>query len=142
MESDGSIRINYGEYEHWKYDKFARVVNNMLLRRENVDLHKFQVCFKGYHLINFKDVRTWIQYAVNHGVKVLDVNLGRYDKTFLPRCIFTCRSLEELNLQMGEAPEDDLEHEGLMLPDKICLPSLKKLNLCDVEVDTVSSANH
>jgi hypothetical protein len=46
--------------------------------------------------------------------------------------------LEELNLQMGEAPEDDLEHEGLMLPDKICLPSLKKLNLCYVEVDTLS----
>ena len=96
------------------------------------------MCFKGYHLINFKDVRTWIQYVVNHGVEVLDVNLGRYDKTFLPRCIFTCRSLEELNLQMGEALEDDLEHEGLMLPDKICLPSLKKLNLCDVEVDTLS----
>jgi hypothetical protein len=38
---------------------------------------------------------------------------------------------------MGEAPEDDFEHEGLMLPDKIYLPSLKKLNLCDVEVDTL-----
>jgi hypothetical protein len=98
MELDGSIRINYGEYEHWKYEKFARVVNDMLLRRETIDLHKFHLCFKGYHLINFKDVRMWIQYAVNHGVKVLDVNLGRYDKTFLPRCIFTCRSLEELNL--------------------------------------------
>lgn len=138
MESDGSIRINYGEYEHWKYDKFARFVNNMLLRRRNVDLHKFQLCFKGSHLINFKDVRTWIQYAVNHGVKVLDVNLGRYDKTDLPRCIFTCRSLEELNLQMGKAPYGELEHEGLILPDKICLPSLKKLNLCDVEVYTSS----
>ncbi|KAL6853848.1 hypothetical protein ACP4OV_019877 [Aristida adscensionis] len=84
-----------------------------------------------------KDVKTWIGYAVKHNVKVLDVNLDGYDKAVLPRCIFTCRSLQELNLQMGEAPYDHLENEGLVLPDVINLPSLKKLTLCDVEVDTL-----
>ncbi|KAG2578783.1 hypothetical protein PVAP13_6NG111500 [Panicum virgatum] len=38
---------------------------------------------------------------------------------------------------MGEAPYDDLEHEGLLLPDIIKLPSLKKLTLCDVEVHSI-----
>ncbi|KAJ1285719.1 hypothetical protein BS78_03G298500 [Paspalum vaginatum] len=39
---------------------------------------------------------------------------------------------------MGEAPYDDLEHEGLIMTDKISLPSLKKLTLYDVEVDASS----
>ncbi|CAL4954150.1 unnamed protein product [Urochloa decumbens] len=136
MESNGSIHIDYSKYEHWKYEKFARFVNNMLLRRDTY-LHTFKLHFKHYHPVNFKDVRTWIGYAVKHNVKVLDVNLSGYDKTVLPRCIFTCRSLQELNLSMGEAPEDDLEHEGLLLPDMIKLPSLKRLTLCDVEVGDI-----
>ncbi|VAH64921.1 unnamed protein product [Triticum turgidum subsp. durum] len=57
-----------------------------------------------------------------------------YDKTNLPPGIFTCRSLEELNLQWGGAPFRDYEHKGLVLPDIIKLPSLKKLTLRDVEV--------
>ncbi|RLM91609.1 hypothetical protein C2845_PM08G27970 [Panicum miliaceum] len=64
--------------------------------------------------------------------------MHQYDKTVLPRCIFTCHSLEELNLKMGKAPYNDYEHEGLVLPDIIRLPSLKKLSLCDVEVWTSS----
>ncbi|CAO1944789.1 unnamed protein product [Urochloa humidicola] len=136
MDSDGSINIDYSKYEHWKYEKFASFVNNMLLRRDTY-LHTFKLHFKHYHLVNFKDVRTWIGYAVKHNVKVLDVDLGGYDKTLLPRCIFTCCSLQELNLSMGEAPYDDLEHEGLLLPDVIKLPSLKRLSLCDVEVSSL-----
>ncbi|CAL4947056.1 unnamed protein product [Urochloa decumbens] len=109
MKSGESIRLNYREYELWNH-----------------------------HVVNCDDVRTWIGYAAKNNVKVLDVNLHRYDKTVLPRCIFTCRSLEELNLKMGKAPYKDYEHEGLVLPDIIRLPSLKKLTLCDVEVDTFS----
>ncbi|CAL4960982.1 unnamed protein product [Urochloa decumbens] len=139
MKSGESIRLNYREYERWKYEKFVRFVNNMLLLRDRVDLNIFQLHFDSHHVVNCDDVRTWIGYAVKNNVKVLDVNLHRYDKTVLPRCIFTCRSLEELNLKMGKAPYKDYEHEGLVLPDIIIrLPSLKKLTLCDVEVDTFS----
>jgi hypothetical protein len=58
--------------------------------------------------------------------------------TVLPHCIFTSRSLEDLKLQMGKAPYKDYEHEGLVLPDFIELPPLKRLTLHDVEVDTLS----
>ncbi|TKW17186.1 hypothetical protein SEVIR_5G350100v4 [Setaria viridis] len=133
MKSHESIRLNYREYEHWKYEKFVRFVDNLLLLRDRVDLHIFQLYFDSHHVVNCNDVRTWIGYAVKNNVKVLDVNMDRYDKTVLPRCIFTCRSLEELNLKMGKAPYKDYEHEGLVLPDIIRLPSLKKLTLCDVE---------
>ncbi|KAL6614348.1 hypothetical protein ACP70R_036618 [Stipagrostis hirtigluma subsp. patula] len=140
MESaDEVIRINYKEFERWKYEKFARHVNKRLLLRNQVDLHTFQLHYDSccYLLLNFNDVRMWIGYAVKQHVKVLEVKMSTYDKTELPRCIFTCRSLEELNLQMGKAPYGELEHEGLVLPDIINLPSLKKLTLCEVEVDTL-----
>ncbi|OEL26460.1 hypothetical protein BAE44_0012518, partial [Dichanthelium oligosanthes] len=103
-----------------------------------IDLKIFQLHFDSHHVINCNDVRTWIGYAVKNNVKALDVNLHRYDKTVLRRCIFTCRSLEDLNLKMGKALYQDYEHEGLVLPDIIRLPSLKRLTLCDVEVDTLS----
>ncbi|RCV27696.1 hypothetical protein SETIT_5G345500v2, partial [Setaria italica] len=131
--SHESIRLNYREYEHWKYEKFVSFVDNLLLLRDRVDLHIFQLHFDSHHVVNCNDVRTWIGYAVKNNVKVLDVNMDRYDKTVLPRCIFTCRSLKELNLKMGKAPYKDYEHEGLVLPDIIRLPSLKNLTLCDVE---------
>ncbi|CAO2177948.1 unnamed protein product [Urochloa humidicola] len=136
MKSGESIRLNYREYGNWKYEKFVRFVNNMLLLRDRVDLNIFQLHFDSHHVVDCNDVRTWIGYAVKNNIKVLDVNLHRYDKTVLPCCIFTCRSLEELNLKMGKAPYKDIEREGLVLPDIIRLPSLKKLTLCDVEVDT------
>ena len=138
MKSGESIRLNYREYENWKYEKFVRFVNNLLLLRSRVDLHIFQLHFDSHHVVNCDDVRTWIGYAVKNNVKVLDVNMHQYDKTVLPRCIFTCRSLEDLNLKMGKAPYKDYEHEGLVLPDIIRLPSLKELSLCDAEVDTSS----
>jgi hypothetical protein len=119
MKSDESIRLNYREYEHWKYEKFVRFVNNLLLLCSRVDLHIFQLHFDSHHMVNCNDVRTWIGYAVKNNVKVLDVNMHQYGKAVLPRCIFTCRSLEELNLKMGKAPYKDYEHEGLVLPDII-----------------------
>jgi hypothetical protein len=65
------------------------------------------------------------------------VILDDYDKTHLPPCIFTCHSLQELNLQWG-APGNDLEHIGRVIPDEIYLPSLKKLTLRDVEFEQSS----
>lgn len=132
------IRLDYRDFKHWKVEKFARFVNNLLLVRRKVDLHTFQLHWDPHAPLNCNDVRMWIGYAVKHNVKVLDVKLCLYDKTVLPPAIFTCRSLQELNLQWGEAPYRDYEHRGLVLPDIINLPSLKKLTMRDVEVDGLS----
>lgn len=137
-ESLQFIRLDYRDFEHWKDEKFARFVNNLLLVRWKVDLHTFQLHWDPHTPLNCNDVRMWIGYAVKHNVKVLDVKLCLYDKTVLPPGIFTCRSLQELNLQWGNAPYRDYEHTGLVLPDIINLPSLKKLTLRDVEVDELS----
>ncbi|GJM92892.1 hypothetical protein PR202_ga09398 [Eleusine coracana subsp. coracana] len=136
MASNEVIRLNFSEFEHWKDEKFARYVNNLLLLRAKVDLHTFQLrCDSDcWYLLNCNDLRTWVSYAVRQNVKVLDVKLYQYDKTVLPRCIFNNRSLQELKLDMGEAPHKDYEHEGLVLPDMIDLPSLTRLTLYDVEV--------
>uniref|UniRef100_A0A0D9V6M7 F-box domain-containing protein n=1 Tax=Leersia perrieri TaxID=77586 RepID=A0A0D9V6M7_9ORYZ len=132
------ICIDYRDFEHWKFEKFSRFVDNLLLIRSKVDPHTFQFHWSHYVALNCNDVRKWIGYVVKHNVKVLDVNLDNYDKSILPCCIFTCRSVQELNLQMGESPHEDYEHKGLVLPDIIKLPSLKKLTLCDVEVYQIS----
>ena len=76
-----------------------------------------------------------MKYAVTHNVKVLDMILGDYEKSHLPPCIFT---LEELNLQCEKAPEDDLEYIGLLMRDRIKLPSLRKLTLHDVTMNQSS----
>ena len=60
MKSGESIRLNYREYEHWKYENFVRFVNNLLLLRSRVDLHIFQLHFDSHHVVNCNDVRTWI----------------------------------------------------------------------------------
>uniref|UniRef100_A0A0A9G605 F-box domain-containing protein n=1 Tax=Arundo donax TaxID=35708 RepID=A0A0A9G605_ARUDO len=120
-ESLQFICLKYSEFEHWKYERFARFVNNLLLIRSKVDLHTFELVFDSCHPQNYNDVRMWIGYAVKHNVEVLDLILDGYDKTVLPLCIFTCHSLQELNLSMGEAP--DLG--ALLLPDIINLPSQK-----------------
>lgn len=132
------IRLDFKDFQGWTAKKFARFVDNRLLSRSNADLHTFQLHWDDYLFLNYKDVRRWVKYAVNHNVKVLDVILRDYDKSHLPPCIFTCRSLEELNLQWGAAPEDDLEHIGLVIPEKIKLPSLRKLTLRDVQMDQLS----
>ncbi|TVU34847.1 hypothetical protein EJB05_16701, partial [Eragrostis curvula] len=138
MASKEVIRLYYEEYKHWKHEKFTRFVNNLLLLRDRVDLHTFQLrCESEYwRLLNCNDLRTWIGYAVKQNVKVLDVKLYQYDKSVLPSCIFTSRSLQDLKLDMGKAPHKDYEHEGLVLPDIIKLPSLRRLTLRDVEVYT------
>lgn len=136
MASNKVIRLNFSEFEHWKPEKFARFVNNLLLLRPKVDLDTFQVHCESdcWQLLNCNNLRTWIGYAVRQNVKVLDVKLYQYDKTVLPSCIFNSSSLQELKLDMGKAPHEDYEHEGLVLPDIINLPSLKRLTLYDVEV--------
>jgi hypothetical protein len=137
-ESLQFIHLDYRDFQHWKFEKFARFVNNLLLIRRKVDLHTFQLHLDPHAPLNCNDVRMWIGYALKHKVKVLDVKLDLYDKTDLPTGIFTCRSLQELNLQWGEAPYRDYEHRQLVLPDIINLPSLKRLTLRDVQVDGLS----
>jgi hypothetical protein len=134
IDSDQIIHLDYRDFGRWKVEKFARYVSNLLLARRNVDLHTFYLHWDPHVPLNCNDLRLWIRYAVNHNVKVLDVELCLYDKTNLPPGIFTCRSLQELNLQWGGAPYQDIEHKGLVPPDIIRLPSLKKLTLRDVEV--------
>ncbi|KAJ1285771.1 hypothetical protein BS78_03G302400 [Paspalum vaginatum] len=132
MKPDELICLHYRDYEHWKYEKFVRYVNNLLLLHDRVDLHTFQLHFDSHHLANCNDVRTWIVYAVKNNVKVLDVNLHRYIKTVLPRCIFTSRSVQESTLKMRKAPYKDYEDEGLVLQSSF-LPS-KALGLEDLHL--------
>jgi hypothetical protein len=129
------ICLTRREFQHWKAEKFARFINNLLLLGARVDLHTFQLCWYGPSPLDYNDVRMWVGYAAKHNVKVLDVVLEAYNQDFLPRCVFISPFLQELNLQFGEASHG---HVGFVLPHKINLPSLKKLTLSEVEVSQLS----
>jgi hypothetical protein len=82
------ICLTHREFRSWKADKFARFVNNMLLLRERVDLHTFQVHWYGRNTLDCNDVRMWIGYAVKHNVKVLDVTLEGVPSEFYASLCF------------------------------------------------------
>jgi hypothetical protein len=65
--------------------------------------------------------------------KVLNMTLNGYDRTFLPHCVFTCPSLEELTLRFKGASGGP--H---VLPATINLPKLRKLSFGDVENSQIS----
>uniref|UniRef100_A0A0E0JPQ0 F-box domain-containing protein n=1 Tax=Oryza punctata TaxID=4537 RepID=A0A0E0JPQ0_ORYPU len=58
------------DFEHWKFEKVARFVDNLLLICSKVDLHTFQLHWVRYLPLNCNDVRKWIGYAVKHNVKL------------------------------------------------------------------------
>ncbi|XBI86659.1 hypothetical protein VPH35_094577 [Triticum aestivum] len=101
---EDAIRLDSKDFYGCKFEKFARSVDNRLLVRSNSDLHTFKLRWDKNHS-DSQAVRRWIKYAVNHNVKVLNVILHDYDESELPPAIFTCHSLQELNLQLGVTPE-------------------------------------
>ncbi|TVU34845.1 hypothetical protein EJB05_16699 [Eragrostis curvula] len=134
-ESLQFICLSSEDFESWSNVKFTRFLNNLFLLRAKVNLHTFQLHWCCTRSLECSDVMMWIAYAVKHNVKVLDVEVAGYDRPFLPHCIFTCPSLQELNLQL-EGVSDELIL--LMLPVTINFPSLRKLRLADVEMSQVS----
>lgn len=69
------------------------------------------------------DVGKWVANAVDRRVVILNLRLQFTDPTSLPMSLYTCETLEELNLS----------HNILVdFPSSACLPSLFKLRLSSV----------
>ncbi|TVU34848.1 hypothetical protein EJB05_16702, partial [Eragrostis curvula] len=134
-ESLQFICLKTQDFKSWSNAKFTRFLNNLFLLRAKVDLHTFQLHWSWDRSLECNDVMMWIAYAVKHNVKVLDVDVNGYDRSFLPHCIFTCPSLQELNLNLER---DSYGGYRPMLPATINLPSLRKLTLANVEISQVS----
>lgn len=111
-EDDELDKQKYGMQKERGW-RFVRFVNMFLLRRDPLDLNVFRLSCNGLHS---KHARTWIHYAVKHNPRVLCLILCT---RLLPSCIYTCTSLEEL----------DLFDCGVFVPATVNLPNLRKLKI-------------
>ncbi|XP_078150677.1 FBD-associated F-box protein At4g10400-like [Carex rostrata] len=108
---------------------FMRFVDTLLSRREPLlHLHAFRLfCEEDNFTVNHQKINAWILYAVRHNAKVIEVSACLFRK--LPKDIFTCASLQELNLDISGLGK------GLrkgVIPGGVNLPRLKKLHLCGI----------
>ncbi|KAJ3688200.1 hypothetical protein LUZ61_017364 [Rhynchospora tenuis] len=79
-------------------------------------------------------VRTWILYALEHKVRNLQIKFQATPSSCMhsiPECVFTCDSLEELQLELCD----------FILTDIVCLPKLRKLVLKNLVISKGAMKN-
>ncbi|XVF77566.1 hypothetical protein PTKIN_Ptkin14bG0055300 [Pterospermum kingtungense] len=104
---------------------FMSIVDRVLLTRQGIDVDKFRV--KCGRAVDPWRAQGWIQYALGHNVRNLELELGVSMEHFiLPTGLLTRKTLVTLKLQM----EDNYV---LQIPSKVSLPCLKKLHLKSIE---------
>ncbi|KAJ3687244.1 hypothetical protein LUZ61_016408 [Rhynchospora tenuis] len=76
---------------------YYEFISRMLQERENIDVHTFCMGDE-FHKLHDDDerARKWIDYAVNHNARVIDVVIEQWSD--LPQSIYTCKSLEKLHV--------------------------------------------
>ncbi|KAG8366788.1 hypothetical protein BUALT_Bualt16G0004200 [Buddleja alternifolia] len=94
---------------------FAETVSRVMLLRNVRDINIFRLKLED-EMFNEPQLDTWIRTTIARNVRSLDIHLGNED--WLPRCLFTCKTLVDLRL-----------HYCGFVPDVVCLPNLKKLHL-------------
>ncbi|XP_059439334.1 F-box protein At4g22280-like [Corylus avellana] len=97
-------------------------VDRALCLRDSSDIKRFTLCCDV--LCDASRVNTWISAVVRHNVQELCIELDNFEGVFsLPYCLFTCKTLTSLHLEMPYM---------LKLPTTICFSNLKILTICKV----------
>ncbi|KAJ3693634.1 hypothetical protein LUZ60_009114 [Juncus effusus] len=121
--------------------KFQNFVNKFLLCRDDSTTIDTLQLKCGFELeegvtVSGSNVETWIRYASKHNTKNLVISLPVDKIMQIPGCLFTSKSIENLELDIFE--EEDLKIE----PDRIKLlsrtfqlPRLRELILCWIYLD-------
>ncbi|CAN6246817.1 unnamed protein product [Urochloa humidicola] len=106
--------------------------NNLLLLRDPADLLAFHLHSSDW--IHFIFQRRWLRHAMSRGLRVLELTLGSGHGIFAPPdCIFSCATLEEMNLS---GPSIKAIRCSPPDPNKpVYLPRLKRLRLENVLIE-------
>ncbi|KAL7129578.1 hypothetical protein ABFS83_13G077000 [Erythranthe nasuta] len=116
---------------------------NLLFHNENpgtvdrvLSLHKLQDIntfrLTEWNDCNLYEIGAWISVAVQRNVRNVHIDLNFH--VDLPRCLFTCKTLVDLNIQFyGAVPDVGIA---------VCLPRLKKLRLIHVDYEGDESLPH
>ncbi|XP_043713321.1 F-box/LRR-repeat protein At3g59190-like isoform X1 [Telopea speciosissima] len=100
---------------------FMDFVDRVLLLRNSSDIQNFCISCGWYCDIN--RIHSWIFVAVRRNVHQFHLKIRPKEPLELPLCLFTCKSLRVLKLDMDYVPLE------LKLPDSMNLPLLKTLHL-------------
>ncbi|XP_078149571.1 F-box/LRR-repeat protein 25-like [Carex rostrata] len=114
-------------FDHADAGRFVKFVNNLLLRREHLDLDVFRLSCELLMCFDYSEIeRDWIHYAFEHNTRVLHLSL--FDP--VPPYIYTCTSLEELYLNDNHAYWQYSNcHEIDSSVQIVNLPNLRKLTI-------------
>lgn len=105
-----------------KINLLMNFVERVLCLRDSYNIKRFNLCCDV--LPDASRVNTWISAAVRHNVQDLSILLDNFKGDFsLPYCLFTCKTLTSLHLDMPYI---------LKLPTTICFSNLKTLTIGDV----------
>jgi hypothetical protein len=97
-------------------------VDRALCLRYSSDIKRFTL--RCDVLCDSSRVNTWISAVVRHNVQELSIELDKFEGVFsLPYCLFTCKTLTSLQLEMPYI---------LKLPTTICFSNLKILTIRNV----------
>ncbi|KAJ4963957.1 hypothetical protein NE237_023896 [Protea cynaroides] len=96
-------------------------VDRVLLLRNSSDIQNFCISCGWYCDTN--RINSWIFVAVRRNVQEFHLRIRPKEPLELPPCLFTCKSLRVLKLDMDYVPLE------LKLPDSMDLPLLKTLHL-------------
>ncbi|KAK9151847.1 hypothetical protein Syun_010156 [Stephania yunnanensis] len=103
--------------------KFVKFVDSILSHRSNSAIEKFCLRF-GSDYCRLPHVHAWVLTAVRNNVRELSIAFHTEQSFQLPSCMFTCRTLQVLSL--------NLYNSVLKLVPPINLPVLKTLRLSSV----------
>ncbi|KAJ4804993.1 F-box/RNI-like superfamily protein [Rhynchospora pubera] len=121
-----SLSFKFDEFSG-EAERFNNFVSSFLqLRDEASSVHKFKLSYSVTFDAKLSDLvlRTWIQYALDHKVKNLSVELLGRPSQFLLKCQFHCDTLENMYLNGFH----------VIHADNVCLPKLRELSLVNVTV--------
>ncbi|CAL4889429.1 unnamed protein product [Urochloa decumbens] len=108
-----------------------RFGSNLLLRRDpSAPLRVFRLrTLCSYYCTHHEFQRQWLRDVMGRGgLRVLELQLRCSHEFRLPDCLFTCATLEEINLTASSSWKT-------ISPKSVCLPRLKKLNLKEMLID-------
>ncbi|KAG8390755.1 hypothetical protein BUALT_Bualt01G0116500 [Buddleja alternifolia] len=102
---------------------FADTVSRVMLLRNVRDINTFRLILRN-EMFSEAQLDTWIRTTIARNVQTLVINLSF--QVWLPRCLFTCKTLVDLRLyDCGPIPDD-----------AVLLPNLKKLHLDSFQYGT------
>ncbi|KAJ4779255.1 F-box/RNI-like/FBD-like domains-containing protein [Rhynchospora pubera] len=115
-------------------EKFTDFAGKFLLKRdEATETRIFRIFCQGFKhasdkfLPVYSKASKWITYAVKHNVKILELSFCGACTLRFPDCLFTCKTLEALKLDLMTFNFSNLK------PSTIHLPRLRNLNLDHID---------